>query len=89
MVVVSAGSLSSPQVLGRSGVGSESLLKSVGLTHIVVDLPGVGGNMQDHAMITAYFQVNAGPDDTYDDFTVGVMETLQRASKNTNMERDL
>ena len=81
MVVISAGSLASPQILERSGVGSESLLKSIGLTDIVSDLPGVGENMQDHPMIAAYYQVNAGPDDTYDDLTIGVRETVERAMK--------
>jgi len=81
MVVISAGSLASPQILERSGVGSESLLKSIGLTDIVSDLPGVGENMQDHPMIAAYYQVNAGPNDTYDDLTIGVRETVERAMK--------
>jgi alcohol oxidase len=81
MVVISAGSLASPQILERSGVGSESLLKSIGLNNIVSDLPGVGENMQDHPILAAYYQVNAGPDDTYDDLTIGVKETIQRAMK--------
>jgi alcohol oxidase len=81
MVVISGGSLSSPQILERSGVGSESLLKSVGLTNIIADLPGVGENLQDHPILAAYFQVNAGPDDTYDDLTIGVKETIERAMK--------
>jgi alcohol oxidase len=79
MVVISSGSLSTPQILERSGVGSESFLKSIGLTHIVSDLPGVGENMQDHPILAAYYQVDAGSDDTYDDLTVGVPEVLQRA----------
>jgi alcohol oxidase len=81
MVVISSGSLSTPQILERSGVGSESFLKSIGLSDTVSDLPGVGENMQDHPIIAAYYQVEAGPDDTYDDLTIGVPETLQRAIK--------
>lgn len=44
-VVVSAGSMGSPLILERSGVGSEDVLAKVGVTTIV-DLPGVGDKYQ-------------------------------------------
>lgn len=41
MVVLSSGTLGTPQILERSGVGSKSLMEKVGLK-CVSDLPGVG-----------------------------------------------
>ncbi|NKD55892.1 MULTISPECIES: choline dehydrogenase [unclassified Haematospirillum] len=48
--VVCAGAIGSPQILQRSGVGSSSLLDSIGIP-VVEDLPGVGENLQDHLEI--------------------------------------
>jgi choline dehydrogenase len=46
-VIISAGSIGSPQLLQLSGIGSKSLLDKVGVP-LVLDLPGVGQNLQDH-----------------------------------------
>lgn len=46
-VIVSAGAIKSPQLLMLSGIGESSQLKGVGIDP-VVDLPGVGANLQDH-----------------------------------------
>ena len=46
-VVVSAGAINSPKLLMLSGVGPASDLKKLGIK-TVVDLPGVGQNLQDH-----------------------------------------
>ncbi|KAJ7695029.1 hypothetical protein B0H17DRAFT_1056102 [Mycena rosella] len=45
-VLLAAGSLATPPILERSGVGSKSVLKSFGIKQLV-DLPGVGLNLQD------------------------------------------
>ncbi|KAJ7035593.1 hypothetical protein C8F04DRAFT_1394688 [Mycena alexandri] len=45
-VLLAAGSLATPPILERSGVGSKSVLASFGITQLV-DLPGVGLNLQD------------------------------------------
>lgn len=52
-VILSAGSIASPMIMQRSGIGPETLLKDVGVTphHM---LPGVGQNLQDH--LEVYFQ---------------------------------
>ena len=55
-VVLSAGSIGSPQILQLSGVGPAPLLQSLGITP-VADLPGVGANLQDHLQIRAVFKV--------------------------------
>ncbi len=46
-VICSGGAFNSPQLLQRSGVGSAGLLERHGIP-VVVDLPGVGENLQDH-----------------------------------------
>ncbi|MCP5086554.1 MAG: choline dehydrogenase [Rhodobacteraceae bacterium] len=46
-IVLSAGSIGSPQILMLSGIGSSDELKSVGLD-VGQHLPGVGKNLQDH-----------------------------------------
>ncbi|KAJ6516811.1 hypothetical protein C8R47DRAFT_1268497, partial [Mycena vitilis] len=45
-VLLAAGSLATPPILERSGVGSKSILKAAGVKQLV-DLPGVGLNLQD------------------------------------------
>ncbi|KAH8109511.1 alcohol oxidase [Phellopilus nigrolimitatus] len=45
-VILAAGSLASPPILERSGVGDTNVLKKVGITSLV-DLPGVGVNLVD------------------------------------------
>ena len=52
-VILSAGSIASPMILQRSGIGPSELLSRLGIApkH---DLPGVGQNLQDH--LEVYFQ---------------------------------
>ncbi|THH10909.1 hypothetical protein EW146_g8219 [Bondarzewia mesenterica] len=54
-IIISAGSLKTPQLLELSGIGNASLLQSLGLPAFV-DLPGVGENLQDHPGVIANFQ---------------------------------
>jgi choline dehydrogenase len=53
-LIVSAGSINSPQLLKLSGVGPGAELSALGIP-VVRDLPGVGENLQDH--LEFYFQV--------------------------------
>jgi choline dehydrogenase len=46
-VVLSGGSINSPQLLELSGIGQKSLLESLGID-VVHDLPGVGEGLRDH-----------------------------------------
>lgn len=52
-VILSAGSIASPMILQRSGIGSEASLRQAGVDvkHV---LPGIGQNLQDH--LEVYFQ---------------------------------
>lgn len=54
-IVVSAGAIHTPQVLQRSGVGPQALLEEAGI-ELVEDLPGVGSNLQDHAVASVGFR---------------------------------
>lgn len=46
-VIITSGALHSPQILQRSGIGPTEILQTANIP-IVVDLPGVGMNLQDH-----------------------------------------
>lgn len=49
-VILSAGSYDSPQTLMLSGIGDAEHLQAMGIP-VVVNLPGVGQNLQDHLQI--------------------------------------
>ena len=49
-VIVAAGAVHTPQILQLSGVGDAAYLKTFGIKP-VVDLPGVGQNLQDHLVL--------------------------------------
>ncbi|KAJ4470220.1 alcohol oxidase [Lentinula aciculospora] len=46
-VVITAGALQSPVILQRSGIGNATFLRTIRIES-VLDLPGVGANLQDH-----------------------------------------
>ncbi|PGH08327.1 hypothetical protein AJ79_06014 [Helicocarpus griseus UAMH5409] len=54
-IILCAGWLHTPQILQRSGIGPAPLLEIAGV-EVLVDLPGVGSNLQDHAAASANFR---------------------------------
>lgn len=54
-VLLSAGSIQTPQLLQLSGIGPRALLAHHGIP-VVVDAPGVGENLQDHLQIRLGFE---------------------------------
>ncbi|KAJ6460493.1 methanol oxidase [Mycena vitilis] len=71
-VVISSGTLGTPQILERSGVGNAELLKKLNI-NVVSDLPGVGDQYQDHYTTVAIYRAsNETP--TFDDFLRGDKE---------------
>ncbi len=54
--ISTAGAVGSPQILQLSGIGSAHLLQQYGVP-VVVDLPGVGDNLQDHLQLRMAFKV--------------------------------
>ncbi|MCJ1444887.1 MAG: Alternative oxidase, mitochondrial precursor [Stictis urceolatum] len=82
-IVVSGGTLSSPLILQRSGVGDPEKLKAAGVEPIV-DLPGVGLNFQDHYLTFSTYR--AKPDtESFDDFIRGDPETQKRVFDQWNV----
>jgi choline dehydrogenase len=54
-IIVCAGSFNSPQILQRSGIGPAEHLKRLEIP-IVIDLPGVGDNYQDHFAVQVSYE---------------------------------
>ena len=54
-VLLCAGAIASPQILQRSGVGPARLLRPLDIP-LVLDLPGVGANLQDHLEIYQQYE---------------------------------
>jgi choline dehydrogenase-like flavoprotein len=65
-VLVSSGAIGSPKLLMQSGIGPADNLRSVGIK-VVHDLPGIGGNLQDHFDLFVIAECTG--DHTYDKFT--------------------
>lgn len=64
-VIIAAGALQSPQLLQLSGVGPAALLQKMGIP-IILDVPGVGENLQDHLQLRLLYKVKK-PITTNDD----------------------
>ncbi|KAK0654978.1 putative choline dehydrogenase [Cercophora newfieldiana] len=64
-IIVSAGTVQSPQILELSGIGGSAALSAAGIP-VKVDNPNVGENLQDHLTTTLVFEVDPSlhtPDD--------------------------
>lgn len=70
-VVLSAGTLRTPQLLMLSGIGPGAHLRELGID-VRHDSPGVGANLQDHPMVTPVWSITSG--NTYLD-SVGEVPT--------------
>ncbi|CAF3636780.1 unnamed protein product [Rotaria sordida] len=57
-IIVSLGSLRSPQLLLLSGIGNTIELNKLGIP-VIQDLPGVGENLQDHVITTGLWNVDS------------------------------
>ncbi|RPA82280.1 GMC oxidoreductase [Ascobolus immersus RN42] len=75
--ILSAGGIGSPRILQASGVGPSKLLKSLNIP-VVLDMPGVGANLQDHAWNTFLSELTTLP--THG-LTPEEAETLYRVNK--------
>jgi choline dehydrogenase len=58
-VILAGGVINSPQLLQLSGIGPAELLRQHGID-VVVDALGVGGNLQDHYMISTQYRLMPG-----------------------------
>ncbi len=55
-VILSSGSIGSPQILQVSGIGDSDKLKKLGI-EVIHELKGVGKNLQDHLMMRPVYKV--------------------------------
>ncbi|KAH8919511.1 GMC oxidoreductase [Atractiella rhizophila] len=78
-VVLSSGTLGSPQILERSGVGDAQLLNKLKIP-VVSDLPGVGEQYQDHYTTLSIYRVSE-ESTTTDDFLRGVGDVREKLFK--------
>ncbi|KAJ7878671.1 aryl-alcohol oxidase precursor [Mycena leptocephala] len=62
-IILSAGSIGTPNILLHSGIGNSSTLTSLGIKP-VHNLPSVGQNLSDHSLVFFSFLVNSN--DTYE-----------------------
>ncbi|KAK5991587.1 Dehydrogenase citC [Cladobotryum mycophilum] len=59
-IILSAGSIQSPQLLELSGIGNPGALKAAGI-ECVVELPEVGENLQEHPLTVVTYELTEGP----------------------------
>jgi choline dehydrogenase-like flavoprotein len=74
-IVLSSGAFGSPQILMASGVGPGKHLQELGITP-VLDVPGVGQNLQDHISALLVYR-SPGNYDTFGISAVGIMRMLK------------
>ncbi|OJT05709.1 Alcohol oxidase [Trametes pubescens] len=55
-VILSAGAIQTPQILELSGIGNQAILEPLGI-ETLIDLPGVGENLQDQPFIALDFEL--------------------------------
>lgn len=56
-VILTAGAVGSPKLLLMSGIGPAEHLQGLGIRP-VLDLPGVGANLQDHPRVDLFYELN-------------------------------
>lgn len=74
-VILSAGAIGSPQLLQVSGIGDTHLLEPLDIP-VVVELPGVGQNMQDHVFYGVSQGINAITTSQFGDPTFAAEQAL-------------
>lgn len=58
-VIVSAGTIESPALLERSGIGDRKRLEALGIP-VISDIPSVGENLRDHLQVRIAYQTSYG-----------------------------
>ncbi|KZT29324.1 GMC oxidoreductase [Neolentinus lepideus HHB14362 ss-1] len=85
-VILSAGSINTPQILMLSGIGDANSLQALGITP-VLDLPDVGRNLSDHPLLSNLFAVNSNKtiDTIFEDPAVAGADFSQWESNRTGL----
>lgn len=58
-IILCCGAIGSPTLLQRSGIGPRPLLEKLGIG-VRHELPGVGGNLQDHLQLRLIYRIGSG-----------------------------
>ncbi|KAL1306677.1 hypothetical protein AAFC00_005349 [Neodothiora populina] len=82
-IIVSGGTLSSPLILQRSGIGDPKKLRDVGVKPII-DLPGVGLNFQDHYLTFSTYRAKPHVE-SFDDFVRGDLAVQKKVFDQWNI----
>ena len=77
-VVLAAGAIGTPQIMMLSGLGPAAHLKEHGI-EVIRDLPGIGGNLQDHLQIRTSFRISGAQ--TLNDLQAGLWGKLRIAAQ--------
>lgn len=75
--ILSAGSLNSPQILLLSGIGPKETLDKFNIP-VIIDLPGVGQNLQNHVGVSLDFTLMKEPDLPVLDWATAMEYMLKR-----------
>ncbi|OTA94159.1 putative alcohol oxidase [Hypoxylon sp. CO27-5] len=65
LVILSAGTIGTPSMLERSGIGNTDSLTKANVKPLH-SLPGVGNNYQDHQLLLSFYKAAVPPSDTLD-----------------------
>lgn len=86
-IILSGGVFNTPQLLEHSGIGNKDILSDFNI-QTLVDLPGVGENLQDHQMAPCSFTLKPGHhtwDELRNNATFAAAASAQYASSKTGI----
>ncbi len=78
-VILSGGAINSPQILMLSGIGVAEHLRQLDIP-VILDLPGVGQNLQDHPRISVLYTATTASDRDYSLTSPAYFEYLRNRS---------
>lgn len=81
MVVITAGTLGSPNILERSGIGNREVLQQAHVP-IVAHLPGVGHGYQDHQASLYTYRADMPPEDNWESIYNGTRQIPELLANN-------
>lgn len=80
LVVLACGTCATPLLLERSGLGDPQVLKRAGVP-VIVDLPGVGNEYEDHHLLSYGYKSNFTAEETGDALLHGRMGSMEELMK--------
>lgn len=81
MVIVTAGAFGSPNMLERSGVGDQEVLRQARVP-VVAHLPGVGDGYQDHQASLYTYKAEMPPEDSWESIYNGTRQIPELLANN-------